>query len=187
MAWCRASLRLLLTLDDGGGAGASALALFLVFERGAFMAKTARKVCEYALRKVFGTGETPSSEHMADAIERLDDMLAFWAATGAPAGITYGLEPSNLLTCPPSYIGPIQDNLIIALADLYDRSIPAQIAYSARVGLQMIKWDNLPEARAMPLEPWQNEAREAVTPSHPHNFSSTGWTFDSTQFTFDEV
>lgn len=154
------------------------------------MAKTARKVCEYALRKVFGAGETPSQEHMDDAIERLDDMLAFWAATGAPTGLAYGLEPSSQLICPPNYIMPIQDNLIIALADLYDRAIPAQIAYSARVGLQMIKWDNLPEARTVPLEPWQNEAREAVMPTvspQPHTFSSTGWTFDSTQFTFDEV
>lgn len=111
------------------------------------MAKTVRKVCEYALRKIFGVDETPTAPHMTDALERLDDMLAFWAATGATTGVVLPLSFGDVLSCPDSYIPAIQDNLIIALADLYDRALPPQVVFSARVGVQHVKASSLPAVR----------------------------------------
>ena len=111
------------------------------------MAKTARQVCEYALRKVFGVGETPDATSMADAFERLDDMLALWHGIDAATGITLPLALSDTLACPASFLPAIQDNLIIAVADLYNREIPAQVAISARMGLQHVRSVTLPDVR----------------------------------------
>ena len=38
--------------------------------------QTARDVCLFALRKIYGAGYTPDAEALSDALERLNDMLA---------------------------------------------------------------------------------------------------------------
>lgn len=153
------------------------------------MAKTARQLCEFALRKIFGANETPSPEALADALERLNDMLAFWAYVGAETGVTTPVTAEVTLPCPDSYLPAIQDNLIIALADLYDRAIPPQIVASAGRGLQMIKMDVLPEERAAPLEPWEDYSpgTQSGTPGQSHTFDSAARSFDSAALTFDEA
>jgi len=111
------------------------------------MAKTARQICEFALRKIFGVDETPSASNAADALERLNDMLALWAVTGANVGETLPLSLNDVLASPAAYIRGIENNLIIEVSDLYDLPVTASVALAAKQGLQFIKMDKLPDCR----------------------------------------
>lgn len=108
---------------------------------------TARNVCEFALRKVYGKDETPEASALTDALERLNDMLRGWAVTGADVGATFPLEAATVIYCKPEYQGAIKHNLIVQLADLYDLPITPGIANNAVRGLQLVKADNLPAVR----------------------------------------
>lgn len=108
---------------------------------------TVRDVCEFALRKVYGKDETPEASAMSDAVERLDDMLRVWAATGADVGASFPLSENAVIYCKPEYQGAIKNNLIVQIADLYDLPIGAIVVENARRGLQLIKSDNLPADR----------------------------------------
>ena len=109
---------------------------------------TAREICEYALRKVYGKDETPEASAMSDAIERLEDMLRQWDATGAAVGATYPILEATVLRVQPSFLSAIKNNLIIEIAELYDLPISVTIARNAVRGMQHIKTANLPEDRA---------------------------------------
>ena len=108
---------------------------------------TARDVCEFALRKVYGKDETPEASALEDALERLNDMLRGWAATGADVGATFPLLAGTVIYCKPEYQSAIKHNLIVQLADLYDLPITPGIANNAVRGLQLVKADNLPAVR----------------------------------------
>lgn len=108
---------------------------------------TARNVCEFALRKVYGKDETPEASALTDALERLNDMLRGWAATGADVGATFPLEAGTVIYCKPEYQSAIKHNLIVQLTDLYDLPITPGIANNAARGLQLVKADNLPAVR----------------------------------------
>lgn len=108
---------------------------------------TARDVCEFALRKVYGKDETPEASALTDALERLNDMLRVWAATGADVGATFPLEAATVIYCKPEYQSAIKHNLIVQLADLYDLPITPGIANNAVRGLQLVKATSLPDAR----------------------------------------
>lgn len=58
---------------------------------------TAREVCLFALRKVYGNGETPESEALADALERMNDILGFWRRTGADLGLPLPVLEATVL------------------------------------------------------------------------------------------
>lgn len=109
---------------------------------------TARDACEYALRKVYGKDETPEASAMSDAVERLEDMLRMWAATGADVGATFPIVEATVINCRPSFQRAIKENLVIEVADLYNRALSPVTVDAARRGLQHIKSANLPAERA---------------------------------------
>jgi hypothetical protein len=109
---------------------------------------TARDVCEFALRKVYGKDETPEASAMSDAIERLNDMLLAWKWTGADVGAAFPLVEASVIYCKPEFQGAIKANLILEIADLYDLPISIKTAQNALRGMQLIKTANLPEDRA---------------------------------------
>lgn len=108
---------------------------------------TVRDVCEFALRKVYGKDETPEASALEDALERLNDMLRGWAATGADVGATFPLLAGTVIYCKPEFQGAIKNNLIVQLADLYDLPVGAIVGNNAARGLQLVKSANLPDQR----------------------------------------
>lgn len=109
---------------------------------------TARDFCEFALRKVYGKDETPEASALADALERLNDMLRSWAATGADVGATFPLTADTAIYCKPEFEAAIKHNLIVQIADLYDLPIGQIVQINAVRGLQLVKSANLPDLRA---------------------------------------
>lgn len=108
---------------------------------------TVRNACEYALRKIYGKDETPDATAMADAVERLSDMLHQWAATGADVGATFPLTEATVIYCPPQFQSAIKYNLMVQVGELYDLPITPAIAVNAVRGLQLVKTANLTNAR----------------------------------------
>lgn len=109
---------------------------------------TARDVCEFALRKVYGKDETPEASAMSDAIERLNDMLLGWRVTGASIGAAFPLVEASVIYCSPEFQSAIKHNLCLCVAELYDLPITPYVAEQARRGLQLIKMQNLPDERS---------------------------------------
>jgi hypothetical protein len=108
---------------------------------------TVRDIVAFALRKVTGIAEEPDAEQAADALERLSDMLARWRTIGADVGAPSPLTLNTVVYCPDQYIGAINSNLIIELADLYPFEPTAYVVRNAAKGLIAIKWAQLPETR----------------------------------------
>lgn len=108
---------------------------------------TARDVCNFSLRKVFGTGEDPSAEAATDALERLNDMLATWVAQGADVGAMLPMSLSSDLVVSDAFHTAIKNNLILQLADNYGMEVSPMVVMNARIGLQIIKAANLPSDR----------------------------------------
>lgn len=109
---------------------------------------TVRDACEYALRKIYGKDETPDATAMADAVERLSDMLRQWAASGADVGATFPLTEATVIYCPPQFQSAIKYNLMVQVAELYDLPITPAIAVNAVRGLQLVKMANLSDTSA---------------------------------------
>lgn len=109
---------------------------------------TARDFCEFVLRKVYGKDETPEASALADALERMNDMLRGWAATGADVGATFPLAADTVIYCKPEFEAAIKNNLIVQIADLYDLPIGQIVQINAVRGLQLVKSANLPDDRA---------------------------------------
>jgi len=108
---------------------------------------TVLDVCNFALRKVVGIGETAEADEIDDAQERLNDMLAAWAASGADLGVKLPVTGSDVLYVPDGDIQALKYNLLIALADEYGEPISQVAALNARTGLQRIKNRLLPDER----------------------------------------
>ena len=113
-------------------------------------AATVQDICSFALRKVFGAGETPDAVNTSDAMERLGDMLEEWRMSGADVGAPRTLAASTVIYCPHSFMTAIKNNLILRVADLYDLNVNAMVARLATSGLAHIKQKNLPETRSGP-------------------------------------
>lgn len=109
--------------------------------------QTARDVCLFALRKVQGNGEEPTADALADALERLNDMIAEWDATGAVTGASYPLLEATVLYVPNGFLVGIKHNLLVRVADMYGRQLDNVIANQALRGLQLIKTANVPSNR----------------------------------------
>ena len=108
---------------------------------------TVRDVCLFALRKVAGIGDEPDADEMADAIERLSDMVALWSGQGAALGLDLPLAEADVLNVSDAHILALKYNLQVLLADLYDMELsPVTVAY-ARQGLAQIKNDMVPDNR----------------------------------------
>ena len=109
--------------------------------------QTARDVCLFALRKVYGNGNVPEADALTDALERLNDMIAEWDANGAVTGASYPLLEATVLYVPNGFLTGIKHNLAVRVADLYGRQIDAMIAVQAIEGLRIIKIANIPDNR----------------------------------------
>lgn len=109
---------------------------------------TVQDICSFALRKVEGLGEVSSGDALADAVERLADMLRLWRASGADIGAPEPITSATVISCPAAYIMAVKNNLILELADLYGIEVGGRVIQNARVGLSHIKQANLPDTRA---------------------------------------
>jgi hypothetical protein len=105
--------------------------------------ETARDICEFALRKLYGAGVTPAAKSMEHALECLEDMLAEWRISGADIGSVSPLSEGAVIYCPRDYMRAVKNNLIVAVADLFGLEIGEMVYERARRGLQHIKQRNL--------------------------------------------
>lgn len=108
---------------------------------------TVRDVCGFALRKIVGNGNDPDASELADAVERLNDMLAEWGAMGAQTGVPLPLAAGDTLYCSDAFVSAIKHNLRIACHDHYGQPIDATDARAAMRGMQVVKAANLPAER----------------------------------------
>lgn len=100
---------------------------------------TARDVCIYALRKIVGVAEEPDADQLADALERLNDMLALWRDTGADLGLPLPLVEADLLQIADGEYSAIKLNLRNAVYRFYDEPVTPELMYEARNALASLK------------------------------------------------
>jgi hypothetical protein len=110
-------------------------------------AATVEDVISFALRKIYGIGETPPAGAAEHARECLADMLELWRQTGADVGATRPITTSTVIYAPDSYLSAIKNNLIVQASEVFDRPITPTVAMNAARGLQHIKTLNLPDLR----------------------------------------
>ena len=108
---------------------------------------TAQDVVSFALRKVKGVRGTPTSTEAADALERLNAMLASWSRQGADVGAMLPLALTSPLYCEDAFVEAIKANLILKVADLYGFAPAPTTALEARQGLALVKSAKLPDER----------------------------------------
>lgn len=91
----------------------------------AALANTARDVCNFALRKITGNGESPEADELDDALERLNDMIALWAMNGVDIGLSAPLTANTTLSLPDGYLAALKFNLRVACHSHYDQPLDA--------------------------------------------------------------
>lgn len=110
-------------------------------------AYTGQDIASFALRKVIGNGATADATELADALERLSDMLARWKGQGADLGVVLPVLGATVLYVSDTFATAIKNNLILELADLYGFEPSPRVVDNARRGLQQIKSTLLPKER----------------------------------------
>lgn len=100
---------------------------------------TVRDVCLFALRKITGNGEDPTADELADAIERLNDMVALWRATGADLGLDQPLVEADVLYIADSEYSALKFNLRNALHEYYGEPLTQMQVMEARQALAVVK------------------------------------------------
>jgi hypothetical protein len=108
---------------------------------------TAQDICSFALRKVKGVRGTPTATESADALERLNNMLASWTRQGADVGAMLPLSLVSRVYCEDAFLDAIKANLILKLADLYGFQPAPTTVMEARTGLSLIKNAKLSDER----------------------------------------
>ncbi len=121
--------------------------LYIPIVASASEGQTAQDMCLFALRKIYGNGIDPDADAISDAMERLNDMLALWDASGARTGATHPLISSTALNVPSAFLMGIKYNLTLRLADHYGRQLSPEIVKHASVGLAQIKQANVADDR----------------------------------------
>ncbi len=112
---------------------------------------TAQDIVSFALRKVKGVRGTATATEAADALERLNMMLAAWKVQGADVGAMLPLALVSRLYCEDAFLDAIKANLVLKLADLYGfQPAPTTVA-EARYGLSLVKNANLSDTREKAL------------------------------------
>lgn len=112
--------------------------------------ETARDVCYYALRKVYGRYRTPPAAALTDALETLNDMLLEWKAQGADLHVPALLTDTAAMHIPDYAMSAVKANLMIRLANLYEMNVAGDVPARAVRGLQLIKNANISDTRAKP-------------------------------------
>lgn len=80
---------------------------------GAVSGQTARDVCDFALRKIVGDGETASATQLGIALELLNDTLALWRIDGLDLGLGI-LAANDDVVLPDEYTTALKYNLRLA-------------------------------------------------------------------------
>lgn len=112
------------------------------------LGNTGQDVADFALRKVYGVNGAIPASAAADAVERLNDMLAGWELEGASVGVPLPVDVTTEFQIADGYIGAVKLNLAQAVAGLYGLQLDGVTVVEARKGLQRIKANNLPDERA---------------------------------------
>jgi len=120
-----------------------------IVESVAIQAKTVREVCEFALRKVTGMGETADADELADAMERLEAMLLLWKDSGGDVGATFPLADDTVLYLRDSFVSGVQYGLRLLVHQHYGVALDPLDLEMANRGLQRIKQANVPDVRAV--------------------------------------
>lgn len=108
---------------------------------------TAQDIVSFALRKVKGVRGTATATEAADALERLNMMLAAWKVTGADVGAMLPLVLASRLYCEDAFLDAIKANLVLKLADIYGFQPAPTTVMEARQGLSLIKNAKLSDER----------------------------------------
>jgi hypothetical protein len=85
---------------------------------------------------IIGEAETPSAEEGADAVLRLNDMMAAMAEDGIDFGWNPKSTTADTAVLPLGHIESVKDMLVVKLADEYGTEVSALTARSAADGYQ---------------------------------------------------
>lgn len=99
---------------------------------------TARDICAFALRKIVGIGEDPDADQLADALERLNDMLAEWRIDGLDVGLTDDLVASDEVSLTDGYLSAVKFNLRVRVAENYNAELTATEINAAERGRMLV-------------------------------------------------
>ena len=113
----------------------------------ALLGYTARDACVFALRKIAGTGEDADAAELADALERLNDMLAAWKRQGADVGTILPVVAGTVLNVPDEFHSAIKHNLRLQVHEHYGIALSPLDVVLARTGLALVKNRLLPDDR----------------------------------------
>lgn len=103
------------------------------------LGQTVRDVCLFGLRKIVGINEEPDADELADAIERLNDMVAMWRETGADMGLELPLLEADVLLISDAGYSALKFNLRNALHDFYGEPLTQSMVMEARSALAQVK------------------------------------------------
>lgn len=120
--------------------------VYLPIRASAGVGTTVSDVVSFALRKVFGNGASADADAVADAVERLNDMLAHWAAIGADPGHPFPVEQGDTLLIPDQYVSAIKYNLKLACHEHYGIPLSQMDVMQARATLATIRNAHIPAA-----------------------------------------
>lgn len=126
-AGTEATVTVTVTTDDG----LTLIETFLIAVRALTVLHntTARDVCDFALRKIVGNGETADATELSDALERLNDMIALWRIDGLDIGIAAVLASADQIDIPDPYVAALKYNLRLAVHDHYSAALsPLDVA-----------------------------------------------------------
>lgn len=87
---------------------------------------------------VIRDGETPSAAQQAQAIRRLNQMMALWEADGRNIGYIPVGTVTDVLTVPDAAILGIVNNLAIHMAPSFGATASVEIAALAMMGMSII-------------------------------------------------
>ncbi len=107
------------------------------------LANTVRDICLFALRKVSGIAEEPEADELADAIERLNDIVAVYRVTGADMGLSLPLVEADVLKVPDHAYRALKLNLRNELHEFYGEPLTQTMVMDARNALAVVKNANL--------------------------------------------
>jgi hypothetical protein len=111
------------------------------------IAEAAVEYVKFALRRITGIGETPSADEQADALQKLNAIVASWRAKGADIGAAFPIEASTVIYCPDYAVSALRYNLLVECANLYGEPVTQTEMMAARSGLALVMNMNLPEDR----------------------------------------
>jgi hypothetical protein len=100
---------------------------------------TGEDIASFVLRKVVGLGQTPDVNMADDVLERVTDMLAYWASQGLDIGVPLPVTNSTVFGIDDAFVMAIKANAVLACVDLYGGEISPFVVEQAKRGLQLIK------------------------------------------------